>query len=781
MKKVLKLSSLLAAVLLLSVLAGVQLLSAQTVDVEIGQDFVSSDDSADNDFEVTVTDAAAGTMVTSTVKNRNTKETLDITVSGDPLMATVTVYGTTTDVASVSEPYILASHGDVIEVTYRKVGSQISHVDTVTVDAKGPVVSNLSPAHNTRTKAGTIRFSADLKDAGVGLGEDADAVQDSSNFTILDEGIPGKATKPEDGGSTLSVVVSLGEGAFDWQVSAKDALGNETMSEAVADDADTDDEDETVEKHTVVVDITPPAIDSATTGVVLDTSEDKATAEMTGSRTGIAVTFSDGGPSDVEDSGGLNEDTIDDSDFRVDVDKQTQAIKSVVFNSDLPKMVFITLEDELAGDDEPVVRLVGPVSDTAGNSHGTGETTAADGIAPKLTISVDGSSGSATNGTLTVLLSSDEKARNPSRNKGITVTEVVEADSGDNEGKQVVGTATVNASSFRTVTGGEEWEWTFKFKEGDNAKYNVCVEVSDISGDSGNEGTKGTCEAAALIDADKSVVFEVDTGIAVDIEDAVTPMKTDNTGAFIEIDMSGEGSEYVGDSLSKITTLSATIGDESVDVNTIDSKRFTIAPPAEGYAVGEHEIVVTATDETGNTTKFDKVTVEITARAAFKINLRPGYNLISLPGAPDSTDINDVIGADHSINQVLTYVGGEWMTAERGDDGAFAGTLTAIDGSAAYIVRTTSFEPLEVSIPRMTLGNVLPPQTNLAVGWNLVPVIDLTSDRAAGDTIEGYFQGVGEAILTIDGSGRLVAVAGDDAMVGRGYWVYASRPAVLLP
>ena len=68
------------------------------------------------------------------------------------------------------------------------------------------------------------------------------------------------------------------------------------------------------------------------------------------------------------------------------------------------------------------------------------------------------------------------------------------------------------------------------------------------------------------------------------------------------------------------------------------------------------------------------------------------------------------------------------MTAERGDDGAFAGTLTDIDGSTAYIVRTTSFEPLEVSIPRMTLGNVLPPQTNLAVGWNLVPVTDLTSD-----------------------------------------------------
>ena len=133
---------------------------------------------------------------------------------------------------------------------------------------------------------------------------------------------------------------------------------------------------------------------------------------------------------------------------------------------------------------------------------------------------------------------------------------------------------------------------------------------------------------------------------------------------------------------------------------------------------------------------------------------------------------------------MLTYspfIEGGWLSAERGDDGAFAGTLTTIDGSTAYIVRTSSFEPLEVIIPRMALGNVLPPQTNLGVGWNLVPVIDLSSDLDTGDAIADYFQGVGEAILTIDDSGRLTAIEGDDATVGKGYWIYASRPAVLLP
>ena len=224
-----------------------------------------------------------------------------------------------------------------------------------------------------------------------------------------------------------------------------------------------------------------------------------------------------------------------------------------------------------------------------------------------------------------------------------------------------------------------------------------------------------------MIDADKSITFTVDTAVA---DPTVTPEETDNAGAFIEI---GYG--------EKITALTATVAGDAVDTATLDDKKFTVAPPADGYAIGEYEVAVTATDVAGNT-KTAKAMVEITARAAFTVNLRPGYNLISLPGTPESTDINDVIGADHAINQVLTYspfIEGGWLSAERGDDGAFAGTLTTIDGSTAYIVRTTSFEPLEVAIPRTAAGNVLPPQTNLGVGWNLVPVIDLSSDLGTGD------------------------------------------------
>ncbi len=800
MKKVLKFSSLLAAVLLLAALAGVQLLSAdEHTTLTTDQSYVSADEAAGDDtFRVSLVHtgtsaATVGATTTVTVTNPRTKAAyklaagvvvatttrakyqVDVTVLSTttiPAKQLATGLGTTADEdENVGKGNVHGKDGDELVVSFKPTGSLVARTATVTVDTKGPSITNLSPVHDRRTSGGTIRFVADISDGGSGLGADADSVVAKTTLTVtgggVNEALPVKATKPDSGASTVSVVATLNEGAFTWTVRVVDALGNVGNSDAVPDDGDaTTTTDDGNQSHSVVVDITDPSIDSAMTGYVLDTSGDTPTEKKSGSRTGILVTFLDGG---VEDGGGLDGTTVGDTDFRVDVDGQAQNISSVVWNEKLGLMVFITLADELAGDDEPVVRLVGPVEDLAGNSTGTGQKEATDGIAPILTVSVDGSTDTVTNDKLTVLVSADEKSRNPARTSGITVS-AIEKGTGDNAEKDVVGDAAgFSAARFRTVTSGEQWEWIFNLANATNGKYNVCIEVSDISGDTGNEGTKGTCEAGALIDADKSITFTVDTVVN---DPAVTPEKTDNGGAFIEI---GYG--------EKITALTATVAGDAVDTATLDDKTFTIAPPADGYAIGEHEVAVTATDVAGNT-KTAKKKVEITARAAFTVNLRPGYNLISLPGTPESTDINDVIGADHAINQVLTYspfVEGGWLSAERGDDGAFAGTLTTIDGSTAYIVRTTSFEPLEVIIPRMALGNVLPPQTNLGIGWNLVPVIDLSSDLATGDAIDGYFQGVGDAILTIGDTGRLEALDGDDGVVGRGYWVYASRAAVLLP
>ena len=284
------------------------------------------------------------------------------------------------------------------------------------------------------------------------------------------------------------------------------------------------------------------------------------TEKKTGSRTGIFVTFLDGG---VEEGGGLDGTSIDASDFRVDVDGQAQNIESVVWNEESSLNVFITLADDLAGDDEPVVRLVGPVEDLAGRSTGTGQTEATDGIAPMLTVSVDGSADTVTN----------DGADDP-RERGREVAEPL-ADEWHHgvcgrEERRRRATTQIRMSSvtrpgsaprrFRTVTSGEQWEWIFNLANATNGTYNVCIKVSDISRRRRQRPvwTKGTCKAAAdPIDADKSITFTVDTVVN---DPAVTPEKTDNAGAFIEI---GYG--------EKITALTATIAGDAVD----DGRRWT--------------------------------------------------------------------------------------------------------------------------------------------------------------------------------------------------------------
>ena len=94
---------------------------------------------------------------------------------------------------------------------------------------------------------------------------------------------------------------------------------------------------------------------------------------------------------------------------------------------------------------------------------------------------------------------------------------------------------------------------------------------------------------------------------------------------------------------------------------------------------------------------------------------------------------------------------GGWMVALRDSaSDAFAGTLTEIDADHGYWMLTDSFESLEVDIPRFEAGADVgdlppsPPTIDVAVGWNLLPVRDVTSGLSAGDDIgsDVYFAGL---------------------------------------
>ena len=323
MKKVLKLSSLLAAVLLLAALAGVQLLTAQAVrtSVDVEMDYVSNDVDATNTFVVTIVDADTDGLrtlngeddgfrfATVTVENI-TREArpddkgkpgnkVDLTAGGaiagdntdgavaaakiaySTVSTTVSVFASTTDVGYDAETSIIAEHGDRIRVRYVPKSGR-TRTDEIVVDAEGPVITSQTPAHDKRTKAEAVAFAAEFKDDDAGLGKLANVDADTV-LTLEGESEDFKVTDLEDGNWRIRAVILLDEGSVQWQVMVQDVLGNVTASIAV--EADEETETDEVTQHVLTVDTTAPTIMEATTGDTLDTSDDDPVVKPGSSRT----------------------------------------------------------------------------------------------------------------------------------------------------------------------------------------------------------------------------------------------------------------------------------------------------------------------------------------------------------------------------------------------------------------------------------------------------------------------------------------------------------------
>jgi len=145
------------------------------------------------------------------------------------------------------------------------------------------------------------------------------------------------------------------------------------------------------------------------------------------------------------------------------------------------------------------------------------------------------------------------------------------------------------------------------------------------------------------------------------------------------------------------------------------------------------------------------------------------------------------------VDVVITYdpaAAGGWLTAVRGNDGNFVGTLTTVESTRAYWVHTDTFDPIKVDIPGFTPGSqVVPPAFDLGVGWNLVPIstLDLTVTTIDADD---YFSGltwsraygydnVGAKFTSILPLAK--APAEVNVTVGQGYWIFLTKTGTLVP
>ena len=295
---------------------------------------------------------------------------------------------------------------------------------------------------------------------------------------------------------------------------------------------------------------------------------------------------------------------------------------------------------------------------------------------------------------------------------------------------------------------------------------------------------------------------------------------------FVSLDFSAEGDEFPEDDHGDVDLLSATLDDDDVCIIsgeelcdaagdtmrafTSDGEEWLII--IENIELGEHELVINASDQAGNdlTDGEFKLEFEITERAAVEVELRPGWNLISLPGNPSDPSVEAVMASSPGVTIVVTYdptIPGGFLVAQRDDaDDDFSGNLTTMSAARGYWVLTNALDPIVVDVPPLSTGaGVLPPTVPVAKGWNLLPVQDPTGEFSSGTALRAgeYYTSAGDVSAVYEFDAILAAwlfvditddTIGCDAkdftkdeflgatvVVGRSYWVFSTEAGTLVP
>jgi hypothetical protein len=304
--------------------------------------------------------------------------------------------------------------------------------------------------------------------------------------------------------------------------------------------------------------------------------------------------------------------------------------------------------------------------------------------------------------------------------------------------------------------------------------------------------------------ANAANVVEIDTAGPTLTFDPAGGTSTEKARPYVSI--VADEDEYADDTYTTVTVTKAELKspsgvttDISGDLSSADNKRFIYAPIAD-MELGQWTITARVTDTAGNKSTETTSKFTVKARAKFSLGLSAGWNLISLPNNPSSTAIDTVVGTANGVSTVYAYQDGAWKVAVRektaGVWGAFAGSLTTMEGHKAYWVKTSDFQTLKIDIPALVGGASgsdtppTPPTIGINVGWNMVAAVDTSgalADDADVSTVKAYLTGltVTKMYEFTTATGTWTGYASDDAVnnvkVGRGYWVYATKAGTLVP
>ncbi len=775
---------------------------------------------------------------------------------------------------------ISARDGDTLRLTAK--GAFFSH--ELTVDGEGPEFSNVAPAHKSYSSSTSARFQFTVTDEGAGLRHDGEFTfdlgdEDAENVDKDNDGIRGGeplSVADADAGEkigdsadisltlnaddqiylgtnrwraiavgrsySMDVSLQLNELANNWQLDARDRVGNQTISDA---DSSKDGKD----NYTITVDTGKPTLSLARTGIAFSASKKKEVVD----RSSVAVTLKNG------DAGGDDDlSAVDHTDFRVTGHAVTGAslitVKADCGNTvasereplelggaciEKPKArVYLQLADELEPDETPEVEVLGgAVVDLAGNSNDPGKIKARDMIAPGLTVTINpGSEASGRpvirkSGQIIVRVVSDEELRRRPAVWFATLTNTGEQNDADLE---IL--VTRPGPSITAQSADNTWERVYRANatglSGLDGLVAVIVTGDDAPGNTGSSGgvtlgDDGIPTQGDGLDLEDlmagALLIEVDDDIAKP-EFSLAPYRdndekvTESSRPFITIEfaeaneavydvgatdadegenitkvrLSEDGDDIKLDSHEGVRITLATLDGEDVsgDLAAINSRKYTLT--TSGLAVGSRALKITGVDDAGNA-RTDTFNFTVAARRAYEVSLTPGWNLVSIPGTPTDSSVASVLGGAPQSKIVLSYQNDEWVTAVRVDGGGWQGTLTDIVGGYGYWIQTTAFEKVSARIPETDTSSVLP-TARVTAGWNLLGVVDVEQASAGknpsgGPDADNYFSNLSWSVAysydTRQNDWTRILPKTDSAndaiKNGKGYWVWATSPGTLVP
>ena len=408
-------------------------------------------------------------------------------------------------------------------------------------------------------------------------------------------------------------------------------------------------------------------------------------------------------------------------------------------NQDARHILFLTLDQDLATDATPTVEIdSNDLVDLAGNDNRSDHRSIAeDRLAPSFEVTI-GQKLSNSDLAVTIVASEDlERRPRTSLNLGVDSIALSPSDNGNRNYTVTTTRAAVGLSG----TGGQDGVWTVQVsgRDGnDNIGSGSVKWELDTQANDGKAPTKGGTDA----DGDVSVEVNEVIFLSLTFSDEADEYDDDpdnnprGKDSAPRIELTGVSMETL-DADGNVTPPTVDLG-TSVS-QTSDGARHVIA--LSSVEQGSHQLKIEYADTPGNTGKFT-LAFKVVAPQPVKVAVNPGWTLVSIPGVPQNTAIDQVLSGS-GVTEVwsLDNVSKAWDFARMDEvAGVWEGTLQDMIDGRAYFVRSTTFDPISVLLRRFRPQNS-PAMYTVTSGWNSIGYTPAGSEKSV--EVDGYLGSLG--------------------------------------